>query len=275
MGEEYSVLMSIYYKENPEFFKVSIESMLNQTLKPEQIVIVKDGKLTEKLDAIINEYTSAHPSLFTIVSLDKNVGLGLALNEGLKVCRNELVARMDTDDISLPERCELQVQEFIKKDKLCIVGTMIDEFIDDPNIIVSSRIVPTNHEEILKFSKRRNPFSHPSVMYKKSAVLEVGGYKDYRRNQDMDLFVTMINNGCTSMNIDKSLLLFRDNEDHAKRRKSWSKCSSNITIPYKFWRQGYSDFNDFLFVMLSQVVIFVAPVWFVKWLSKKYLRKTV
>jgi glycosyltransferase involved in cell wall biosynthesis len=102
--------MSIYYKENPDFFKVSVESMLNQTLKPEQIVIVKDGKLTEALDEIINEYTSAQPNLFTIVSLEENVGLGLALNEGLKVCRNELVARMDTDDISLPERCELQVR---------------------------------------------------------------------------------------------------------------------------------------------------------------------
>lgn len=267
--------MSIYFKENPDFFKDSVDSMINQTLKPEQIVIVKDGKLTETLDAMINDYISTEPNLFTIISLEKNVGLGLAFNEGLKVCRNELVARMDTDDISLSERCELQVEEFIKNDKLCIVGTMIDEFIDDPNTIISSRIVPTTHEEIIKFSKRRNPFSHPSVMYRKSSVLNAGGYKDYRRNQDMDLFVTMINNGCISMNIDKSLLLFRANEDNAKRRKSWSKCSSNITIPYKFWRQGYSAFNDFLFVMLSQVVIFVAPIWFVKWLSKKYLRKTV
>jgi glycosyltransferase involved in cell wall biosynthesis len=275
VGKEYSVLMSIYHKENPDFFKVSVESMLNQTLKPEQIVIVKDGKLTEALDQIINEYTTAHPNLFTVVSLEKNVGLGLALNEGLKVCRNELVARMDTDDISLLERCELQVKEFIKNEKLCIVGTMIDEFIDDPNTIISSRIVPTTHEEILKFSRRRNPFSHPSVMYRKSKVLEVGGYKDYRRNQDMELFVTLINKGCISMNIDKSLLLFRANEDHARRRKSWSKCSSNVTILYKFWRKGYSAFNDFLFVLISQIVIFISPVWFVEWLSKKYLRKTV
>src|SRR5690625_3663015 len=129
---KYSVLMSIYLKENPIFLKSSIESMLSQTIKPDEIVLVKDGPLTADLEIIIDYYTKLKSYIFTIVSLKNNLGLGLALNEGLKVCRNELVARMDTDDISLPKRCELQIKEFQKNKNLCLVGTMVDEFITDP-----------------------------------------------------------------------------------------------------------------------------------------------
>src|SRR5690625_5107940 len=153
-NNKYSVLMSIYSKEEPKFFKESIESMLAQTLLPEQIVIVKDGPLTRELDLIIDEYTSRKEGLFTIVPLTKNIGLGKALDKGLEACENELIARMDTDDISLPERCEKQVQAFNKDSELSIVGAMIDEFYDEPSNIVSSRNVPTNHEEIVKFMRR-------------------------------------------------------------------------------------------------------------------------
>lgn len=114
MEKIYSVLMSVYYKENPDYFIASLKSIVNQTLKPDQIVIVKDGKLTEKLDQVIEEFVRKEPELFYIVSLDKNVGLGRALDEGLKYCKNELVARMDSDDISLPDRCGIQV-EFLRK----------------------------------------------------------------------------------------------------------------------------------------------------------------
>src|SRR5690625_792372 len=171
--------MSVYEGEKPEYFEASIESMLNQTLMPDQIVIVKDGKLTPALDSVINKYKDDYTGLFTIVTLSENAGLGVALNKGLKHCKNELVARMDTDDISLENRCELQVKEFQKNEKLSIVGTMINEFDVDPNRIISSRVVPTDHNSILKFSRRRNPFNHPSVMYKKSAVQSCGGYNDY------------------------------------------------------------------------------------------------
>ncbi len=273
MDKKYSVLMSVYYKEKPEYLKLSIESMLNQTLKPDEIVIVKDGKLTKELEDVIQYYSSVYPNIFTIISLKNNVGLGLALNEGLKKCRNELVARMDTDDVSLKERCELQVSEFIKNKNLCIVGSMIDEFYDDPTKPISSRVVPTKHEDILKFSKRRNPFNHPTVMYKKSEVLKCGGYKDIKRNQDYDLFVRMLHNGCLSMNINKSLVLFRANKENLKRRKSWVKCKSNIVMAYSFWRNNFSSFLDFLIVAVAQIVVFISPIWLFNYLSKLFLRK--
>ena len=273
MLDKYSVLMSIYYKENPDFFIESIESILRQTLKPDQIVIVKDGKLTNDLNNVIRKYTIEYPTLFTIVELKNNVGLGLALNKGLTECRNELVARMDTDDISISNRCELQVNEFLKNKQLSIVGSNIYEFYDNPSNIISLRIVPEKHEDILKFSRRRSPFNHPTVMYKRSSVLGCGGYHDVKRKEDLDLFGRMLNQGCITMNISKPLLYYRSNENSFKRRKNWENCKSYIMVIYDFWKKGYSNTYDLIFVIISQMVIFLSPLWFLKILSNLFLRK--
>lgn len=270
---KYSVLMSVYVKEDPAYFKESIDSMLEQTLFPDQIVIVKDGPLTVELDEIIDLYTEKHKKLFTILPLKENIGLGKALDQGLKSCRNELVARMDTDDISLPERCEKQVHAFIEDPELDLLGTMIDEFYDDSSNIVSSRNVPIEHKEIVKFMKRRSPFNHPAVMFKKSEVIRCGGYGTFRRKQDLDLFSRMINSGCKAANINESLVLFRSNEDNFKRRRSWSYCKSYIDVQYAIWKRGHCSLIDFLYVTLGQTVIFISPMWFMKWLSNTFLRR--
>ncbi|MFW6015508.1 MAG: glycosyltransferase family 2 protein [bacterium] len=273
MDTKYSVLMSVYKKEKPEYFIQSLESMVNQTLMPDEIVIVKDGKLTKELEEVISKYKEEYPEMFNIVPLKENVGLGRALDEGLKHCKNELVARMDTDDISLPERCEKQVNIFDKNSELCIVGTMIDEFYEKPNNIISSRIVPTNNNDIVKFMKRRSPFNHPTVMYKKSEVIRCGGYGKMRRKQDLDLFSRMINNGCTAKNINESLVLFRSNEDNFKRRKSWSYCKSYIDVEYAIWKRGHCSLLDLCVVIIGQIVIYFAPLKIMKWLSDTFLRK--
>lgn len=269
---KYSVLISLYDKEKPDYLKASIESMLSQTLKPDQIVLVKDGPLNNELDQVIDFYVNQNPGLFTVVELKNNVGLGKALDEGLKYCKNELVARMDADDISLPERCEFQVKEFINNPDLSIVGTMIDEFYDDPKNIISSRIVPTSHEEIKKFIRRRSPFNHPTVMFKKSDVIKCGGYGNLRRKQDLDLFSRMINSGCKGANINQSLLLFRSNEDNYKRRKSWSYCKSYIDVQIKIWKRGHCSIFDLIYVIIGQLVMYLSPMWFLKWISNNFLR---
>jgi|SRR5690625_727800 len=271
--DNYSVLMSVYDGEKPEYFKESIESMLGQTLPPEQIVIVKDGPLTKDLDEVLKKYLDKHPDIFTVVSLKDNVGLGKALNKGLEYCRNELVARMDTDDISVKERCEIQVKEFQNNNNLDILGSYIGEFNENPKEILSKRIVPLNHYDIIEFSKRRNPFNHPTVMYKKSVILKHGGYKDYRRNQDLDLFVRLLLAGNRAKNINESLVLFRANDDNLKRRKSWSKCKSYIQMIYNFWRKGHSSFVDLFIVASSQILVYLAPSFFLNWISKVFLRK--
>ncbi|HBY89803.1 MAG TPA: glycosyl transferase [Aerococcaceae bacterium] len=264
--------MSLYIKEKPDYLKSSIESMLTQTVLPNQIVIVLDGPITVDLENIINEYKNSYPSLFTIVALKENLGLGLALNEGIKYCKNELIARMDTDDISYPERCELQLEEFSKNPSLDIVGTLTSEFYETPEDIVSSRIVPENHEAIVKFSKRRSPFNHPTVMYRKSSVTDVGGYRDILRNEDIDLFVRMIINKSNAKNIQKELLYFRSNIDNFKRRKSWSNNKNYIKVIFGFWKQGYSTIWDLIFVVITQLGMYLSPMWVLKWISETVLR---
>lgn len=273
MQTNYSVLMSVYINEIPEYFIQSLESMVKQTIIPNEIVIVKDGMLTNELNEVIKRYESEYPNIFNIIPLKKNIGLGRALDVGLEHCKNELVARMDSDDISLPKRCESQLKVFNVNPDLVILGTMIDEFYDTADNIVSSRVVPTTNKEIHQFMKRRSPFNHPTVMYKKSEVIRCGGYGKMRRKQDLDLFSRMINNGCNAQNINKSLLLFRSNEDNFKRRKSWSYCKSYIDVQYEIWKRGHCSVRDLIFVTAGQIFMFVAPMSITKKISKRYLRK--
>ena len=271
--EKYSVLMSLYKKEHPEFLRVAIDSMINQTLPPAEIVLVEDGELTPELYAVVDEYAGKYPELFNVVKNEKNLGLGLALNEGLKACKYELVARMDTDDISKPTRCEKQVQRFSEKPELSIVGAHIDEFIGDKSNVISQRRVPTDSDSIYEFAKRRSAFNHPAVMYKKSAVQAVGGYGNLRRNQDVDLFGRMLFSGCKAENIDEALLWFRSSAELAKRRKSWENTWSYIATIKKFWQMGYSSFLDFAIVFTAQLGIYFMPVALQNWIYKTFLRK--
>lgn len=271
--EKYSVLMSLYKKEKPHYLIEAIDSMLNQTVFPDEIVIVKDGPLTQELENVLERYTDKYPQLFNIVESKENVGLGKALSIGLEHCRNELVARMDTDDISKPERCEKQLKKFEDDPELILIGSSVDEFYSTPEEIVSRRVVPTNHKDIYEFAKRRSAFNHPTVMYKKSKVIELGNYSDLRRNQDVDLFGRMLFCGCKAENIEESLLYFRSNDDLAKRRKSWENSKSYIITIKRLWRMGYSSFLDFLTVAVAQTGMYIMPVRLQQWVYKKFLRK--
>lgn len=271
--EKYSVLMSLYIKEKPEYLKAAVDSMLHQTVLPDEIVIVKDGPLTEELDTVVAEYEKNYPNLFHIVISEVNIGLGKALNLGLRACRNELVARMDTDDIAKPDRCEKQLSAFAENAELDLLGSSVDEFYVSPEEVVARRVVPTTHKDIYEFAKRRSAFNHPTVMYKKSKVLAVGGYGDLRRNQDVDLFGRMLFSGCIAGNIEESLLYFRANDDLAKRRKSWTNTKSYITTIKKFWKMGYAGFLDFAIVAVAQTGMFLMPIKLQHWVYKKFLRK--
>lgn len=266
--KKYSVLMSLYKKENPEYLRLAIGSMLNQTVAPDEIVLVEDGPLTDELYAVLDEYPMLHR-----IKNETNLGLGLALNVGLKECRNELVARMDTDDCSKPDRCEKQLQRFLEKPYLAIVGSHIDEFIGETSNVISQRIVPTTSEEIYKFAKKRSAFNHPTVMYSKTAVFENNGYADLKRNQDVDLFGRMQFKGYKAENIDEALLWFRSSDELAKRRKSWQNTWSYIATIRKFWKMGYSSFADYAIVGIAQTGMYLMPIKLQNYIYKNYLRK--
>ena len=266
--KKYSVLMSLYKKEKPEYLRLALDSMLNQTVVPDEIVLVEDGPLTDELYNVLDDY----PMLKRIKN-ETNLGLGLALNVGLKECRNELVARMDTDDCSKPERCEKQLGRFLEKPYLAIVGSHIDEFIGDPSNVISQRIVPVTSEEIYEFAKKRSAFNHPAVMYSKTSVLENNGYANLKRNQDVDLFGRMQFKGYKAENIDEALLWFRSSDELAKRRKSWQNTWSYIATIRKFWKMGYSSFFDYAMVGIAQTGMYLMPVKMQNFVYKKFLRK--
>ena len=267
-NKKYSVLMSLYKKEKPEYLRLALNSMLEQTVAPDEIVLVEDGPLTDELYAVLDEYPMLHR-----VKNETNLGLGLALNVGLKECRNELVARMDTDDCSKPDRCEKQLARFEEKPYLAIVGSHIDEFVGDISNVVSQRVVPTSSEEIYNYAKKRSAFNHPAVMYSKTAVLENEGYADLKRNQDVDLFGRMQFAGYKAENIDEALLWFRSSDELAKRRKSWQNTWSYIATIRKFWKMGYASFVDYVMVGIAQTGMYLMPIQVQNYVYKKFLRR--
>lgn len=270
---EYSVLMTVYKDDNPKYFDKALMSMVNQTKKPDEIVLVKDGPITKKLQEVIDRLDNLYPNLILQVSLPVNVGLGLALNEGIKKAKNDLLARMDADDISLPTRCEKQVQEFENNPELDIIGCPVKEFSGDITNIVGERNVPLSNDDIYKFAKKRDPFNHPTVMYRKSKVLEVGGYGDLRKNQDTDLWIKMLSNGAFCKNLSEYLVYFRFDENTYEKRKNWLNTKLLIRIRWNAFKSGFCTCYDFLIVAIAQIGIYILPTSFQKFIYSKILRR--
>ncbi len=206
---KFSVLISVYDKENVEYFNSAMESIWdNQVLKPNEIVLVQDGILTEALYNSIDQWKIKLDNILKIISLKNNVGLGSALNIGLKECSYELVARMDTDDISSPQRFKKQIENFSSHERLDIVGTFAT-LIDENGVVGDMRKMPIDHKSIYD-NLFACPFIHPSVMFKKSSIEHVGGYnQNLIRRQDYDLWFKCAKEDMTFLNIAEPLILYR------------------------------------------------------------------
>ena len=232
---KFSVLMSVYYKENPDHLRLALDSIIDQTLLPNEIILVEDGVLTDELYKVIDDYCKKY-SFLKIIKLKKNVGLGNALNEGLKHCSYEYVARMDTDDISLKNRFEKQISYLRENPNVDVVGGNIIEFDSDSGKIISAKIVPEKYRDILKYSKKRNPLNHMTVIFKKSSVLSAGGYKDCLYFEDYFLWVRMLKNGNQIYNIQETLVKVRSGIQLIKRRGSLSYIRYIINFQNKMLR---------------------------------------
>lgn len=270
--EQYSVLMSVYAKEKAEFLEQSIESMLNQTVRTNDFVIICDGPLTEELNRVIKEKTEEFPQLFQIIRLKKCGGLGNALRTGIPKCKNELIARMDSDDISIQKRCEKQLRIFETKD-VDIVGGNITEFTDNISQTKSDRRVPCTNEEIRKFAKRRNPFNHPTIMFKKSAVLKAGNYIDCKGFEDYYLWARMLKANMAGYNIQETLVYMRTDDGMYKRRGSIGYAVLGIKARWKIYKIGYSAFLDFFISGSGQLIVSLIPLRLRTHFYKVFLRK--
>lgn len=220
MNYKFSVLSSIYHKEKSEFFDLCMKSIwIEQTLKPDEMILVEDGPLTPCLYQAISYWKNKLGDKLIVISLDKNVGTGRAKNIGLQNCTHEFIFIMDTDDICSPNRFKLQMDFFKHNPSVSILGGQISEFESDPRSQISKRIVPSNHNDIIKFAKIKSPLNNVTIGYKKSKVLEVGGYKHHLFMEDYNLFLRLIANECIFHNLEDTLVYARvDNGVFGRRR---------------------------------------------------------
>lgn len=230
MLSSYSVLISVYNREKPMYLQTAIDSVFCQTLPPSEVVLVKDGPLTNELELIISSYKK---TLLKIVALPKNEGLSNALNVGLKYCSNELVARMDTDDICLPERFEKQVRFLQSHPEIDIVGSYamkIDECGNNLNELLK---VPIKHEDILRLMWTC-PMNHPTVMFRKDKILSAGGYNPDAgpRQDDYELWFRCAEKGLHFANLPEPLLHYRFFDDSIKKnsvRVGWYRLKVGLS----------------------------------------------
>ncbi|MCG4662737.1 glycosyltransferase [[Clostridium] innocuum] len=273
MMEEISVLMSIYIKEKVPYFIECVESLLSQTYMPNEIVIIKDGPLYPELDKCINKYREKFPDLFRIYQLEKNLGLGQALRYGITKCKNEFIARMDTDDVCRADRFQKQIEEFRKNKNLKICGSYISEFDDDINNIISIRKVPLVHENIMKYQRRRSAFNHVTVMFKKSAVIEAGNYEHALYMEDDVLWARMLICNMNSMNIDESLVYVRTGIEMIRRRGGWNYLQCYKTARKLMHNIGFISYTDYLITVGLQLVVCIIPKSMRIWFFKNVLRR--
>lgn len=272
MTKSYSVLMSVYNKEKPEYLREAIDSVLNQTVKTDDFVIVCDGPLNEDLDQVIADYVIAYPGLFNIFRLYQNMGLAKALNNGILQCKNDIIMRMDSDDISRSDRAKIQLQA-MKENSADIVGSNIVEFVGNIENISASRCVPEYNDDILRFAKKRSPFNHPSVIYKKEAVMKSGYYEDYRFFEDYNLWTTMLSNGLKGYNVQKNLVYMRAGLDMYKRRGGLLYVKYIFTFNKRLHKLGFTSWIEYVISSVLRAIISLVPNGVRKAVYTKLLRK--
>lgn len=270
-NQKYSVLMSVYNKEKAEYLRESIESILNQTVVTDDFVIVCDGPLTDELNQVIEEYERAN-TIIHVIRLKENKGLGSALNEGLNYCRNELVGRMDSDDICMANRFEKQLEIF-ELMNVDIVGGAVTEFAGNPDNPIANRVPPHTHDEIVAFSKKRNPFNHPSVMFRKSAVIAAGGYQDFPYFEDYYLWVRMLSSGARGYNIKEPVMYMRSGKDMYARRGGREYVKHMLEYKKKIHKMGYTTKAEYLESTVPHAVVGMMPNKMRQLFYKKVLRK--
>lgn len=254
-----SVLMSVYKKENPEYLDLAVRSMLNQTVQPSEIVIVEDGPLTAGLYAALNKLQEEYPQTIKRFPTETNQGLGLALKYGIGKCQHEFIARMDSDDISHPQRLQIQIQCFINHPRLDLLGSYIKEFDDNPDITVSRRTVPLSHRRICKYQKLRSALNHVTVMFRKSAVLRAGNYEDAPLMEDDILWLNMLDTGSIAANIPMYLVNVRVGAGMYDRRGGKQYLNNYNKARRMALNRGQISYHQYLLTYAVQWLVASVP----------------
>ncbi|EGR2119207.1 glycosyltransferase [Vibrio cholerae] len=268
---KFSLLMSVYARDNPKHLRLAMESIVNSSVVPDQIVIVFDGPVGKDIFEIIRSFSNQVN--LKIVRLKKNSGLGIALSVGMQHCSHEWIARFDSDDICISTRFEKQIAFISDNPSLDIVGTWVSEFESDPVHAHAERRTPIYHRDLVSFAKQRNPFNHMTVMYKKSSVLAAGGYKSDYLYEDYALWVRMIQNECITANIPEVLVHARTGNGMEVRRGGLKYVKSEVKAQYKFYKSGFISVFELIQNLAIRVPIRLAPGSVRRLIYRKTLRR--
>lgn len=273
--ENLSVCTSVYKNDKPEFVRVALDSMLvNQSVKPNEIVLVQDGPVPYDLSRLLLEYKDKYGDILNIIKLEKNGGLGNALKLGVENAKYDICARMDSDDICLPDRFEKQLAYLEAHPECDIVGGQMTEFIDLPDNIVGRREVPLSNEEIYSFMKSRCALNHVTVMFRKQAVLKVGNYQDWFWNEDYYLWVRMMMAGCKFANIPDVAVNVRSGADQYARRGGKKYFDSEIGIKKLMLKEGMITKTQFVVNYIERFIIqLMLPNSVRGWVFRTFARK--
>lgn len=269
----FSVLMSVYKKEKSEFLDESLKSIESQTIMPNQIVLVEDGPLTLELYKVIKRHKLMYDGLYDIVRGKQNQGLGSALRFGTNKVKGEWIARMDSDDIAVPNRFELQLREIIANPNLSLLGGQVDEFETSIENVVGHRDVPLYEKKIRQFLKWRNPFNHPTVMIKKNILQSVGGYDSQGKLEDYFLWVKIISNGNVFKNLPKILVHMRVDDGMYKRRGEIKNVKYILKLRKLLYKSGLVNKCEEYIGSIIMIVNTISPGWTRKLLYKNTLHR--
>ena len=269
---KFSVSMCVYGRDNPEWFRTAVDSILNQTAAPSEVVLVVDGPVPDELDAVIKEY-DINP-IFNVIRFAENQGHGNARRAGLAACTNELVAIMDADDISTPDRFEKQLKCFADNPDVSIVGGNITEFVDEETNVVGKRIVFEQDEEIKADLKKRCPMNLVTVMFKKSDIDSVGGFIDWYCEEDYYLWLRMALADMKFANTPDVLVNVRVGREMYRRRGGWKYFSSEAKLQRYMRKNGLIGFGTYLTNVAKRFIVQVLlPNRLRGWVFKKFARK--
>lgn len=265
--EGVSVLISVYYKTNVEYLHRALFSVWDeQTYQPSEIVLVQDGPVGEPVVEILEHWQKRLGKRFKWIKQEKNLGLAKSLNHGLGYCSYELIARMDDDDISLPHRFELQCCYMMSHKDIGVLGGQVEERDSDLRMKISQRIVPENHLQIVKFSKSRSPVNHPSVMFRKSIVDELGGYPEVYP-EDYALWGKLICNGVLFHNLPQKLVIMRT-EDALIYRRGFKFFLGETKVLFYLYRLGLLNFLELFIQLVIRLIVRSSPAFLKKELYK-------